>query len=135
MMETTKYHILIVDDDEMSRLLYLHLFNAEGYKVTSASDGHQALLQLEEHDDIDLIVTDINMPVISGIELIKSLKKKEPPVPVLIVSGTRDLDIISELKGWGFNHYLAKPVKLALLRETVKKIISELTGQNNKEQS
>ena len=114
-------HILVVDDDEMSRSLYLHLFNAEGYRVTSASDGQEALLLIDKYDDIDLIITDLDMPVISGIELVKSLKNKNNSIPVLVISSSRDK--LFELKDLGYEDFLSKPVKLALLRESVKNIL------------
>ena len=116
-------HILVVDDDDMSRSIYLHLFNAEGYKVSSASDGEKALHMLDVIDDIDLIITDVDMPVISGVELVRSLKEKKSEIPVLVVSSHRDSNLLYELKDLGYNDYLSKPVRLATLRESVKNIL------------
>ncbi|MDH3973011.1 MAG: response regulator [Deltaproteobacteria bacterium] len=124
------YHILVVDDDETTRSLYLHLFNADGYRVSSASGGKGALSVISEADDIDLIISDIEMPHFSGIDFVRSLKEKKSNIPVLLISGNRDEETLFELDNLGYKDYLHKPVRVAMLRESVKSLLEKDAKKN-----
>ena len=80
--------ILVVEDDEALRKLITALLASSGYKVLEAADGHQALRVVQKtNEQIDLLLTDMLMPAMSGIELSEQLKELQPQAKVLLMSG------------------------------------------------
>src|SRR5512141_2098269 len=79
-------HILLVDDEPTIRKLLSMLFLAKGYKVSTAKDGFDSLLQLRTMTP-DLIASDLNMPNMSGFELLSVLRRRVPQIPVVAISG------------------------------------------------
>lgn len=79
-------HILLVDDEPTIRKVLSMLFLAKGYKVSTAKDGFDALLQLRTMTP-DLIASDLNMPNMSGFELLSVLRRRFPQIPVVAISG------------------------------------------------
>lgn len=82
--------LLCVDDDRDFRQFYKNLLGSYGFEVTLAASGKQAL-KLFLSRDVDAVVTDLEMPGMTGIELASRLKKLRPELPVLLVSGTKPL--------------------------------------------
>lgn len=114
-------HILIVDDDkEIVQLIAIYLQN-EGFKVSKAYNGEEALA-LFEHSKIDLVVLDVMMPKIDGMEVCRILREKNH-VPILMVSAkSEDLDKITGLMS-GADDYLTKPFNPLELTARVKTLI------------
>jgi CheY-like chemotaxis protein len=81
-----KHHVLVVDDDAIIRESLSMLFLSKGYKVSSATDGFDALLQLREMPP-DLITSDLNMPNMSGFEFLSVIRRRFPQIPVVAISG------------------------------------------------
>jgi DNA-binding response OmpR family regulator len=124
------FHILIVDDDRNTRRLYRAVLEADGYQVSEACNGNEAL-DVMEQEHIDLAVVDIMMPGMDGYEFTKALREADEALPVLMVSAKQ----LPEDKRKGFlvgtDDYMTKPVDeeemllriKALLRRA--KIVSE----------
>ncbi|CAH2716947.1 Alkaline phosphatase synthesis transcriptional regulatory protein PhoP [Neobacillus rhizosphaerae] len=114
-------HILIVDDDkEIVQLIAIYLQN-EGYKISRAFNGEEALT-LFEKEKIDLIVLDVMMPKIDGMEVCRILREKNH-VPILMISAkTEDIDKITGLMS-GADDYLSKPFNPLELVARVKTLI------------
>ncbi|MBO0800590.1 MAG: response regulator, partial [Blastocatellia bacterium] len=84
-MSERKYKILIVEDDQNIRITLTEMFRMEGYSVITARDGDEGYLQALAHQP-DLIVTDLNMPILDGVELAKLIRRergKISGVPIL----------------------------------------------------
>jgi CheY-like chemotaxis protein len=81
-----KHHILLVDDEESIRESLAMLFESKGYQVSTADDGFDALLQLRTISPA-LITSDLNMPNMSGFELLSVLRRRFPHIPVVAISG------------------------------------------------
>jgi CheY-like chemotaxis protein len=81
-----QHHILLVDDEAPIRKLFSTLFLSKGYKVSTAQDGFDALLQLRTMTP-DLIASDLNMPNMSGFEFLSVLRRRFPRIPVVAISG------------------------------------------------
>ena len=79
-------NILVVDDDEDVRLLLHTLLEGRGHAVTEAEDGEKGIEATSENTD--LIITDIQMPKVEGLDLILVLKKRYPELPIIAISGT-----------------------------------------------
>ncbi|MFQ5560294.1 MAG: HEAT repeat domain-containing protein, partial [Nitrospinota bacterium] len=87
-MFVNKFHILLVDDSRFVRKMISSQLQIMGFLITTAEDGLSAEKILEQTDDIDLIITDINMPVIDGLELIRRIKQNPDidDVPIIVIS-------------------------------------------------
>src|SRR5512140_178894 len=84
-----KYHILVVDDEVLVRESISMLLVSKGYKVSTAKDGFDALLQLRSISP-DLITSDLNMPHMSGFEFLSVVRRRFSQIPVVAISGAYD---------------------------------------------
>jgi two-component system, chemotaxis family, chemotaxis protein CheY len=117
------FNILIVDDMEIVRLMMSILLEQQGYTVTEAENGKIALSILKINANFDLIITNIQMPVMSGIALLKQLKHFYAQIPVLVVSGYSEQSVIVAIRQQNF--YLEKPFSRDQLLEAVKRFKHE----------
>jgi two-component system, chemotaxis family, chemotaxis protein CheY len=122
-METLKT-ILIVDDSESIREVVIFTLENAGYKVLSASDGEDALKYLNG-DKIDMIITDLHMPKLDGIELIKEVRKLEKYryTPILYLTTESQQSIKLEAKSAGATGWIVKPFMPEKLIAAIAKII------------
>ena len=113
-----KHHILLVEDDPFLRSLLGSQLTEHGYEVISAENGIQALKSIEDNR-VDVVITDIFMPDMDGIELIQRLRKSHPGTTVFALSGgtprTNSKDYLTFAKCFGANEVFAKPVEVAEL--------------------
>jgi CheY-like chemotaxis protein len=84
--ENSKHKVLVVDDDAAVRESLTMLLTAEGYEVSSAENGFDALLQLKTSTP-DVITSDLNMPQMSGFEFLSVARRRFPHMPVIAISG------------------------------------------------
>lgn len=118
---------LVVDDSvTMRRIVINSLANLNYLDYVEATDGKDALAKLESDSEINFVITDWNMPEMSGLELVKAIRAHErfSELPVLMVT-TRGLknDIIEALKA-RVNNYILKPFTPQVLREKIEQILS-----------
>lgn len=120
--------ILIVEDDEPSRAELLDMLEGEGWPAISAADGVQALLLVERHLSIQVIVTDVMMPHMDGLAFVTELRRlsSRPRLPkVIFVSGRQTYtDAVTALR-LGAQDFLAKPLAPRILVECVRRALSE----------
>ncbi len=114
-----KKHILIVDDEQTIRELCKELLVEEGYDVTLAVDGQDALDKMD-FDVFDLFLIDMAMPRIGGLELMKMIKQKQPLAVVVILTGFSSIDGAVKAVHAGAFQYLSKPINSEELFEVVK---------------
>jgi len=86
MKDAPKHRILVVDDEPLIRETMSFLLAAQGYEVATATDGFEALLQLLVKPS-DLLISDLNMPHMSGFELLSIVRQQFPELPVIAISG------------------------------------------------
>lgn len=124
-----KQQILLVDDEPAIRYILNFVLTKFGYSVTEASDGVEAFALIqdaqEEGDPFDLLVTDIQMPRMSGLELIRELKGNDILLPVMVVSGRKDEELIHELQDNGCAGFLMKPFDLQKLEDGVEAVLRQ----------
>ena len=114
--------ILIVDDEELARGVVRESVSLLGYEVDEAADGIEALERFRsEHHDV--VITDLTMPRMDGIELTRELHKVDPLVPVLMLTGRTSLDLKAMAWSRGVVEYLSKPFPLSSLETTLKRVI------------
>jgi diguanylate cyclase (GGDEF)-like protein len=103
-----KARILVVDDEATVRSVLLQVLKEDGYDVTPAENGSQAL-EILRNNSFDLIITDIKMPGISGLELLKKVKQAQPDTQVIIITSYASLDTSLTALRHGAYDYLFKP--------------------------
>ncbi len=114
--------ILVVEDDKNQRLLYEQELKSEGYEVVTASDGKDALGKVQKQLP-DLIVMDINMPKMDGIETMGKILGKNKEVPVII--NTAYSNYKDNFMSWAADAYVVKSSDLSELKKTVKEILGK----------
>jgi len=121
------YNILIVDDEAPVRSLLSDVLQNEGYHTYTASTGIEAS-EIYNNNKIDLIITDLVMPEKGGIDLIMELKKKNPNVKVIAISGgggiTGRFDYLPIAKLVGASQIIAKPFQITDIRAQVAKLLA-----------
>jgi len=120
---------LVVDDSVTMRRIVVNSLKNLGYEdIIEATDGKDALIRLSADEKINFVITDWNMPVLSGLELTRAIKSDErlSQIPVLMVTtrGVKE-DIIDALKA-KVNNYVVKPFTPQILREKIDQIIATL---------
>jgi two-component system chemotaxis response regulator CheY len=111
--------VLIVEDDAATRRLYKFLLTGGGYQVLEAEDGVAALEQLTRQP-CQLVITDMNMPRMDGLELIKAIRSNYPDTYVIMITAFGTPDTEKQALRLGANDYLAKPFDFEELERRVK---------------
>lgn len=112
-------HILLIDDESIALTNLSHVLRREGYEVTACRDGEAGLAALQQ-TEFDLVLTDLKMPGLDGMEVLRCVRADHPHVPVIMITGHARLDSAVEAMKAGAFHYLAKPFRLAEAREVVR---------------
>jgi len=112
--------VLIVEDNELNLKLFNDLLQANGYDTLQTGDGFEAM-ELTRSRRPDLILMDIRLPKISGLELVKRLKDDEDTahIPVIAVTAFAMKGDEEKFRGGGFDGYIAKPISVPAFLETV----------------
>ena len=120
--------ILIVDDFSTMRRIIKNLLRDLGFNNTQEADDGKTALPMLQASDFDFLVTDWNMPGMTGIELLKAVRADEKlaSMPVLMVTAEQKRDQIVEAAQAGVNGYIVKPFTAATLKEKIDKIFERL---------
>ena len=121
---------LLVVDDEVEICDFLKSFFEErSYEVKTASSGQTALDVVEEFKP-HVVLLDIKMPVMDGIQVLKAVKKKYPRIKVIMVTALETRDKIEECLRLGADNYITKPLSLEYLENDVREKIDSLTSSS-----
>ncbi len=112
--------ILLVDDEESIQLLYHEEFEEEGYEVIAALNGEEALTKYKENAP-DLVILDIQMPGMNGIEVLRQMKMIDSTVPVILSSAYPEFK--QDLGAWASEEYVVKSADLDDLKSAVRRCI------------
>ena len=119
-----KARILIVDDEEFTRELFAELLQRWGYEVDQTPDGHGALkLAAETHPDV--IISDLVMPKLDGLALVRALREEQPDTPVVIITGKGTIDAAVEAVREGVFDFVEKPLDPARLRVILQRALEK----------
>ena len=121
-MNTKK--ILVVEDSRSFRQQITIAIESRGFEVIGAVDGREGLEMLEQHPDVIVIVTDINMPEMDGLEMVRAVKnegKYQGPIMILTTEG--DLSVIEKGRALGVNCWLVKPFEPSVLISAIDKLL------------
>jgi CheY-like chemotaxis protein len=119
--------ILVVDDDKTTRKLLSLYLKAKGYEIVTAENGLDALEKLGV-ENINLVVSDMNMPYMDGIELTKNIRADEnlKGLPVIMVTTEADEEEKKKAQEAGVDDYLVKPANAEQISDSVKKILKKM---------
>ncbi len=119
-----KPKILVVDDEEIARKNLEHILQKEGYAVDTAPSGSKAIEKLEA-SSFDIVLTDMKMEKVSGMELLEKIKIRFPEIQVIMITGFASVDTAIDAMKRGAFHYIAKPFKLDEVRSVVKQALEK----------
>ncbi|HUS03210.1 MAG TPA: sigma-54 dependent transcriptional regulator [Chitinophagaceae bacterium] len=118
--------ILIIDDEKSIRKTLTEILSYEGYKIDEASDGEEGLKKFKEKT-YDLILCDIKMPKLDGIEFLEKAKQINPDVPIIIISGHGNIETAVEAVKKGAYDYISKPPDLNRMLITLRNAMDKTT--------
>ncbi|MBF8779164.1 two-component system response regulator RssB [Pseudomonas fulva] len=133
-MQKTSATLLIIDDDDVVRASLAAYLEDSGFDVLQASNGQQGLEVFEQHQP-DLVICDLRMPQMGGLELIRRVSEQAPQLPVIVVSGAGVMSDAVEALRLGAADYLIKPLEdLAVLEHSVRRALdrSRLVLENQR---
>ena len=122
-MSKPPIRVLVAEDEMFIRLLLVEALEDAGYDILEAKDGLDALRLIENPDGVELVVSDINMPGASGLEVVRHLRQIHPDIPVVLVSGRHE-----QLGGQPVSDPLrrfSKPFRLASVVDAVGEMLAE----------
>ena len=120
-----KKQILVVDDDEANRITLERILRRAGYEVTHADSGRTAMEALRAHHSIDLVLTDLKMPGMSGIDLLKAAKVLSPELEVVVMTAYGTVETAVEAMKEGAYDFVAKPLKRLELTTCIEKALEK----------
>lgn len=115
--------ILVIDDEPIVRTSCVRSLSPEGYEVKSASSGREGL-ELLENEPVDLVLLDLKMPDMDGIEVLKIIKNRWPETKIIMITGYSTVETAVKTLKLGAFSYLEKPFTPDTLLETVKEAFS-----------
>lgn len=116
--------ILIIDDDEQVRLTLCEVVEALGHEVRTAVNGRQGLQRFEQ-EHFDAVMTDLAMPEVDGLTVLRRVKRLKPDMGVLVITGNSTVDLLAAAVNMGVDAYVNKPFKIAELDEQLSRILAQ----------
>lgn len=117
--------ILIVDDELAIQRALARILHKLGFKIITASNGKEGLEKFQAHqDDVKLVITDLNMPVVDGVSMIKNLRRSSAETPIIYMTGRAEDSKMAELRSLPRMQHLSKPFDFSTLSQAVKSSIT-----------
>jgi len=121
-------HILLIEDDDLLRNTLLQMLELDSHRVTEAASGEQGLTCFGNGDGIDLVITDLLMPGIDGTQVITELRRRQPGLPIIAISGGRRVLSpgfnLSTARAIGASSVLPKPFGRSELQDALRAALS-----------
>ena len=115
--------IMIIEDDKEMRSLLKDFFEEEGFEIDSASNGVDALRMLSG-DHFDLVITDIQMPGLTGLDILPRIRRLKPETPIIVMTAYGSDEVRRRSLERGATTYLEKPIRLSKLRTLIREVVS-----------
>src|SRR2546422_7026141 len=127
-------HILIADDDEVSCQLFAEVLENEGYRVDRAQSG-DATLALLDDELHDLLIIDVRMPGMTGLDVTRIVHKKLPSLPIVVMTAFGSIETAVEAIHEGAFDFISKPMNLEELKKTVSRALAQRATQDREGKS
>jgi DNA-binding NtrC family response regulator len=118
--DSVSKRILVVDDQDSMRTMIADLLEIIGHEPHAVGDAETALLELEQGPAFDLVITDLNMPVMDGLQLMHEIRTRNDTLPVIIITGFATFRTEKQVLENGAAGFIAKPCTLHRVQETVQ---------------
>ena len=122
-MDNNKKRILVVEDDEEMRSLLKDFFEDEGFEIDSVSNGSEAF-RILVRELFDLVITDIRMPGLTGLDILPGIKKLQPEAPIIVITAFGSEEVHRRAIERGATAYLEKPLHFHELKTMIHEVIS-----------
>jgi signal transduction histidine kinase len=132
-MSSEVTNILVIEDEDQVRQSYEDMFSFFGYEVESVPNGREGMSRITKKD-YDIVVTDLNMPEMNGIEVLKYIKKKKPYIEVIVITGYATLENAIEAMKVGAYDYFAKPIDIEHVRIVLSKCVQQIQSRKENEE-
>ncbi len=116
--------ILVIEDDRKMRDGLVEILKDEGYKVESAENGQSGLDKLKKKD-FDIVLTDLMMPVVGGMEVLREIKRTKPKTSVIIITAFGTIENAVDAIKVGASDYITKPFKIDEIQTKIRKVLAE----------
>ncbi|MEW6185632.1 MAG: response regulator [Thermodesulfobacteriota bacterium] len=120
--------LLILDDESLVGQRLKPALEKEGYRVEAFTEPREALARLEEKD-FDIVVTDIRMEDLDGMEVLSRIRQKSPQTKVIMITGYATLELAHESLNKGAFDFIAKPFRIGTMRDTILKAAKALQDE------
>lgn len=117
-------NVAIVDDSDFARSIIRKMLTEEGINIVGEANNAEAALLLIQEKNPNIVITDIVMPEISGIELTEKINQNFPDTAVIVISSLSQEHIVLEAIGAGASDFIAKPIQKQQLMDSLEKIVS-----------
>lgn len=129
---TNKEKILVIDDEQPTLKMFTLLLNAYGYELLTAENGQEGL-EIFKKERPNLILTDIKMPIMDGIEVLKEIKKIAPQAEVIVITGHGDMDLAIQALNLDATDFINKPLQREALEQALSRAEERLAITRNDE--
>ena len=119
--------ILVIDDSRTARQQVAAALVDGSYEIVEAADGQEGLVLVAAHPDAALVICDVNMPVLSGLEFLERLRVEQPhsAVPIVMLTTEAELELVARAKAAGARGWIVKPFKPHMLLAAVRKLTGD----------
>jgi two-component system chemotaxis response regulator CheY len=119
--------IIIVDDSRTARQQVCATLAAAGYEIIEAIDGNDGLLKIMSHKDASLVMCDVNMPNLNGLEMLRALRLDQPEasMPVVMLTTEAQPALLQQAKQAGAKGWIVKPFQPAMLLAAIRKLVGD----------
>lgn len=123
MIELKQFNVLLVEDETDIREIFTNLLKLLFKNVYVAANGLEAVEVLKEEKEINLLITDINMPKMNGYDLIKFVKENFSSLPIIVTTAYANIDLVKKVKELNVQEYIIKPIDLVDLTNKSKSLL------------
>ena len=118
--------VLVMDDSKLIRRMVSLALPSSAFEIIQAADGMEGLERLDQHPDLGLIISDLNMPRLGGLDFLEELRRRPAfaSLPVVMLTPESQAPLMARAKAFGANGWLTKPFKPELLLATVVRLLS-----------
>jgi DNA-binding response OmpR family regulator len=127
-------HIMVVDDEAVARVSLAEVLRLEGYQVATAASGEEALSLLDKSGPFDLMVLDLKMPGMDGLEVTEAVRKQSPGTVIVLLTAFGTLETAIQAIKHGANDYLLKPSPIPDILESVRKGLAKRQQEQQRQQ-
>jgi len=117
--------VMIVEDDVCQREYLTEILQKNGLEVISFENAHKALSAIRDKTSIDLVITDLQMPQMNGLEFVEAFRKNLPEIPVIVLTGHASVETYFKSFGLGVLEYINKPIDESEVIRIVKLVINK----------